>query len=50
MVELNYFEHYRIVLFKCDWFDTKEGMGVKKDALGFTREFLKVNSHKYKFT
>ena len=24
------------VLFKCDWFDTKQGRGVKKDALGFT--------------
>ena len=36
MIELNYFEHYKIVLFKCDWFDTKQGMGVKKYALGFT--------------
>ena len=36
MIELNYFEHFRIVLFKCDWFDTKQGRGVKKDALGFT--------------
>ena len=36
MIELNYFEHFRIVLFKCDWFDTKKRRGVKKDAFGFT--------------
>ena len=36
MIELNYFKHFRIVLFKCDWFDTKQGRGVKKYALGFT--------------
>ena len=43
MIELNYFEHFRIVLFKCDWFDTKQGRGVKKDALGFTLvKFLKL--------
>ena len=35
MIELNHFEHFRIVLFKFDWFDTKQGRGVKKDALGF---------------
>ena len=35
MIEMNYFEHFTIVLFKCDWFDTKQGREVKKDALGF---------------
>ena len=36
IVELNYFEEFKVVLFKCDWVDVTQGKGVKKDALGFT--------------
>lgn len=37
IVELNYFEEFKIVLFKCDWVDVTQGRGgIKEDALGFT--------------
>lgn len=36
IVELNYFEEFNVVLFKCDWVDVTHGRGVKEDALGFT--------------
>ncbi|QHN96473.1 uncharacterized protein DS421_18g618780 [Arachis hypogaea] len=36
IIELNYFEEFKVVLFKCDWVDITKGRGVKKDDLGFT--------------
>jgi len=36
IVELNYYEKFKVVLFKCDWVDVTQGRGVMKDDLGFT--------------
>ena len=36
IIELNYFEMFRVVLFKCNWVDVERGKGIKKDQLGFT--------------
>nr|XP_033513042.1 uncharacterized protein LOC108945861 [Nicotiana tomentosiformis] len=36
IVELNYYEEFKVVLFKCDWVDITKGRGVKEDDLGFT--------------
>ena len=36
IIELNYFEEFKVVLFKCDWVDITQGRGVKEDDLGFT--------------
>ncbi|XP_029146011.1 uncharacterized protein [Arachis hypogaea] len=36
IIELNYFEEFKVVLFKCEWVDITKGRGVKKDDLGFT--------------
>ncbi|XVE92524.1 hypothetical protein REPUB_Repub01dG0104600 [Reevesia pubescens] len=36
IIELNYFERFRVVLFKCDWIDPGQGKGIKKDPFGFT--------------
>ncbi|KAH0709322.1 hypothetical protein KY284_010749 [Solanum tuberosum] len=36
IVELNYYEKFKVVLFKCDWVDVTPGRGVMKDDLGFT--------------
>ncbi|XP_059292354.1 uncharacterized protein LOC132045788 [Lycium ferocissimum] len=36
IVELNYYEEFKVVLFKCDWVDVTKGRGVKEDELGFT--------------
>lgn len=36
IVELNYYEEFKVVLFKCDWVDVTKGRGVKDDELGFT--------------
>ncbi|XP_070046112.1 uncharacterized protein [Nicotiana tomentosiformis] len=36
IVELNYYEEFKVVLFKCDWVDVTKGRGVKEDDLGFT--------------
>nr|XP_016512510.1 PREDICTED: uncharacterized protein LOC107829577 [Nicotiana tabacum] len=36
IVELNYYEAFKVVLFKCDWVDVTKGRGVKEDDLGFT--------------
>ena len=35
IIELNYFEKYRYVLFKCQWADIISGRGCKKDEFGF---------------
>nr|XP_018628938.1 uncharacterized protein LOC108946486 [Nicotiana tomentosiformis] len=36
IVELNYYEEFMVILFKCDWVDVTKGRGVKEDDLGFT--------------
>ncbi|CAN1145105.1 hypothetical protein LINPERHAP2_LOCUS14509 [Linum perenne] len=36
IIELNYYERFRVVLFKCDWVDVERGNGVKKDKFGYT--------------
>ncbi|XP_060211996.1 uncharacterized protein LOC132639574 [Lycium barbarum] len=36
IMELNYYEEFKVVLFKCDWVDVTKGRGVKEDELGFT--------------
>ncbi|KAK4713683.1 hypothetical protein R3W88_019590 [Solanum pinnatisectum] len=36
IVELNYYEKFKVILFKCDWVDVTQGRGVMKDDLGFT--------------
>lgn len=37
IIELNYYEHFKVVLFKCDWADVhSQGRGVKTDDFGFT--------------
>jgi len=36
IVELNYYEEFKVVLFKCDWVDVTKGRGVMEDNLGFT--------------
>ena len=34
-IELNYFDKYQYVLFKCQWVDVISGRGCKKDEFGF---------------
>lgn len=37
IIELNYYEHFKVVLFKCDWANVhSQRKGVKKDNYGFT--------------
>ncbi|XP_057988994.1 uncharacterized protein LOC110642155 [Hevea brasiliensis] len=36
IIELNYYEMFKVVLFKCDWVDVEWGKGIRKDELGFT--------------
>nr|XP_033512184.1 uncharacterized protein LOC104096812 isoform X2 [Nicotiana tomentosiformis] len=36
IVELNYYEKFKVTLFKCDWVDITKGRGIKEDDLGFT--------------
>ncbi|XP_047268139.1 uncharacterized protein LOC124898547 [Capsicum annuum] len=36
IVELNYYEELKVVLFKCDWIDATKSRGVKEDDLSFT--------------
>ena len=36
IIELNYYERFKVTLFKCDWVDVERGKGVKKDPFGFT--------------
>lgn len=35
-IELNYYDSFRVVLFKCKWTDTRDARGYKKDDLGHT--------------
>lgn len=47
IMELNYYEHFKITLFKCDWADIHSyGKGVRKDDFGFTL----VNFNRLLFT
>ncbi|XP_049358859.1 uncharacterized protein LOC125823536 [Solanum verrucosum] len=36
IVELNYYEEFKVVLFKCNWVDVTKGRGIMEDDLGFT--------------
>lgn len=36
IIELNYYEKFKVVLFKCDWIDVCQGKGIKQDEFGFT--------------
>ncbi|KAF2308873.1 hypothetical protein GH714_022479 [Hevea brasiliensis] len=36
VIELNYYGAFKVVMFKCDWFDVHHNMGVKQDEYGFT--------------
>ena len=35
IIELNYYGHFNVTLFKCKWADTTKDRGFKKDAWGF---------------
>lgn len=34
IVELNYYEYFRVVLFKCIWADVRDSRGYKNDDFG----------------
>lgn len=36
IIELHYYDSFRVVLFKCQWADTRDVRGYKKDDLGHT--------------
>lgn len=36
IIKLKYLGGYSVVLFKCEWFDSTSGRGVRKDDLGYT--------------
>lgn len=36
MIELNYFERFKVVFIKSNWVDVELGKGVKKDQFRFT--------------
>ncbi|XP_077233608.1 uncharacterized protein LOC143875914 [Tasmannia lanceolata] len=36
IIELNYYEQLKALLFKCDWFDITPNRGIRKDEFGFT--------------
>lgn len=36
IIELNYYDKFKVVLFKCDWVDVAQGRGIKQDEYGFT--------------
>jgi hypothetical protein len=36
IIELSYGDDYKVVLFKCDWYDVHNRAGIKKDDFGFT--------------
>ena len=35
IIELNYYGHFKIVLFKCDWVNVHRTTGFKQDDFGF---------------
>jgi len=36
IIELNYYGHFKVTLFKCKWADTTREWGLRKDSGGFT--------------
>ncbi|XP_039142533.1 uncharacterized protein LOC120279674 [Dioscorea cayenensis subsp. rotundata] len=36
IIELDYFQKFKVVLFRCDWVDVTNSRGIKKDKYGFT--------------
>ena len=36
IIELNYYGHFKVTLFKCNWANTIRDMGFRKDSWGFT--------------
>jgi hypothetical protein len=36
IIELSYGDDYKVVLFKCDWYDVHHNAGIKNDDFGFT--------------
>ncbi|XP_039135718.1 uncharacterized protein LOC120273139 [Dioscorea cayenensis subsp. rotundata] len=36
IIELDYFQKFKVVLFRCDWADVTNSRGIKKDKYGFT--------------
>ncbi|XP_056684440.1 uncharacterized protein [Spinacia oleracea] len=36
IIELNYYNRFKIVLFRCNWVDVNHASGIKKDKLNFT--------------
>jgi len=36
IIELNYYGHFKVTLFKCKWADTTSGWGLRKDPWGLT--------------
>nr|XP_007140984.1 hypothetical protein PHAVU_008G157400g [Phaseolus vulgaris]ESW12978.1 hypothetical protein PHAVU_008G157400g [Phaseolus vulgaris] len=36
IIELNYYGHFKVILFKCKWADTTRDCGLRKDPWGFT--------------
>ncbi|OMO52139.1 Zinc finger, CCHC-type [Corchorus capsularis] len=36
IIELDYYDKFKVVLFRCDWADVNTSRGVKKDQFGFT--------------
>lgn len=45
IIELNYFDKFKILLFRCDWVDEIWGRGCKKDEFGFNLVNLKRLIH-----
>ncbi|KAM0909763.1 hypothetical protein ACQ4PT_014614 [Festuca glaucescens] len=42
IIELDYYRKFSVVLFKCEWVDTTEDRGVKRDRADMTRSKLRV--------
>ncbi|WMV37552.1 hypothetical protein MTR67_030937 [Solanum verrucosum] len=36
IMELKYYEEFKVVVFKCDWVDVTKGRGIMEDDVGFT--------------
>ena len=36
IIELNYYGHFKVTLFKCKWADTTRDKGLRKDLWAFT--------------
>ena len=42
IIELNYYDRFKVILFKCDLVDVTRGRGLKQDALGLT-DIIELN-------